>query len=43
MIKELSAKVTKQETYNAIVTIYRNRDLLDTVTKAINYGTNIKL
>ena len=38
-----SALPAMVETYNAIVTIYRNRDLLDTVTKAINYGTHIKL
>jgi len=38
-----SALPTMVETYSAILTIYRNRDLLDTVTKAINYGTYIKL
>lgn len=38
-----SALPSMVETYEAIVTIYRNRDLLDKVTKSINYGTYTKL
>lgn len=38
-----SALPAMVETYNAIVTIYRNRDLLDMVTKAVSYGTHTRV